>query len=714
MKKLLISLILLFAFASFTFADGSIDLSATWEQNDLTNVEVQPGELPNIAVAVSSTENFQLWVELLQGSTSTTLINGLNVRITDNPNYFQLIPITTELESGDYNVRVYVRNSNGDDEEVWMTLHVANVAPVVSDIPSKTVNEGNTLIIPVSANDANNDNLVLRAFIHECLIKLGPFRTWCNTNPLPESITFSDNQDGTGTLKFVPGFDFVNHPDRKEEIFLQFEVNDGILSSEKEKVKVTVIDVNRAPKITSTPSIMARENEQYIYQIVAQDADGDRLYYGLPTSPAGMSYTNSGKVFWTPNFNQAGVHEITVAVEDVLGAITTQSFMIEVKEAQQNGNGHVVPTNHEPLIITGNKEINEGQLLQFNLEAEDADNDNLLFGYEGDLPDGADLTLDGEFTWTPSFDQAGKYNIRFTVSDGTATTEKTITITVNDVPNSAPVITVQDYIVNENELLIFPVGIFDIDGDSLTLSHTPLPAGASFNFDTLTFTWTPNFNQAGIYPITFSLTDGIDLVSETSTITVGNTNRGLSITSQPIDIANEGENYRYQIQAVDQDNDPLIYTLVEGPRGMTIDNNGLVEWKAYRTSSARVVIFVSDGDFTVTQRFTINARELVDEIQLSKVSFSQEVAAPGDYVIVYVNLDNEGRQDLEDVRVVVTLPELGIRRASGEFDLDRGDDLTKDVVVGIPYFAWPGQHLVMVTVQNDDFHDTTHRIITVN
>lgn len=51
-----------------------------------------------------------------------------------------------------------------------------------------------------------------------------------------------------------------------------------------------------------------------------------------------------------------------------------------------------------------------------------------------------------------------------------------------------------------------------------------LPAGAVFNPETRTFTWTPTAAQVGQHQVTFWVTDGIDTDSETITITVSNLN----------------------------------------------------------------------------------------------------------------------------------------------------------------------------------------------
>src|SRR5207247_10389551 len=47
----------------------------------------------------------------------------------------------------------------------------------------------------------------------------------------------------------------------------------------------------------------------------------------------------------------------------------------------------------------------------------------------------------------------------------------------------------------------------DADGQALTYDATGLPAGATFNAGSRTFDWSPGFSQAGLYHVTFHVTD---------------------------------------------------------------------------------------------------------------------------------------------------------------------------------------------------------------
>jgi hypothetical protein len=172
--------------------------------------------------------------------------------------------------------------------------------------------------------------------------------------------------------------------------------------------------------------------------------------------------------------------------------------------------------------------VNEGELLQFAVNANDPEDDTLTYSATN-LPDGA--TFDPEthvFSWTPGFDQAGNYpNVEFTVTDDGSPMMldfEDITITVGDV-NRAPVIPpVGSQQVLEHDTLTFTVSATDPDGDGVTLSATGLPAGATFDPQTGVFTWTPGYPTAGVYTPTFVATDNGSPTASSSqdvVITVG-------------------------------------------------------------------------------------------------------------------------------------------------------------------------------------------------
>jgi hypothetical protein len=178
--------------------------------------------------------------------------------------------------------------------------------------------------------------------------------------------------------------------------------------------------------------------------------------------------------------------------------------------------------NHAPILqLIGDKSVVEEETLTFAVSATDADGDPLTYS-AGTLPVGAAFDAGTRtFTWTPTNLQSGWYRVMFQVSDGQVTISETITITVRSGPNQAPVLAaIGGRSTSENTLLSFSLSATDLDGDALTFSATGLPSGASFAGGV--FTWTPTYDQAGSYPVTFTVSDGELTDSEQITITVAN------------------------------------------------------------------------------------------------------------------------------------------------------------------------------------------------
>ncbi len=249
------------------------------------------------------------------------------------------------------------------------------------------------------------------------------------------------------------------------------------------------------------------------------------------------------------------------------------------KDSDSDGIGDVC-TNRPPILNPiGNKTVNEGQLLELTITAIDPDEDTLNYS-ASNLPSGANFDpVTQKFSWTPDYTQAGNYSVLFTVTDNGSppmSTSEEITIAVGNV-NRPPVLdSIGSRQVNEGQLLKFTITASDPDGDALTYSASNLPMGAIFDSATMTFSWTPTYDQAGNYPeVRFTVTDnGIPSAStsEDITITVGNVNRPPVLASIGDKMVNEGEVLEFTITATDPDGDALIYSANNLPTGATFNS----------------------------------------------------------------------------------------------------------------------------------------------
>ena len=170
------------------------------------------------------------------------------------------------------------------------------------------------------------------------------------------------------------------------------------------------------------------------------------------------------------------------------------------------------------LESIGDREVDEGEILRFNVSAADANEDPLIY-QAINLPETANFNpASGTFSWTP--ERPGIYpDIRFEVTDGALSDFEEITITVHKV-NQPPVLEpIGDKEVNEDEVLRFSISATDLNDDTLTYSARNLPEGAHFDVTDGTFSWTPD--TPGTYThIHFEVSDGTLANSEDITVIV--------------------------------------------------------------------------------------------------------------------------------------------------------------------------------------------------
>ena len=106
-----------------------------------------------------------------------------------------------------------------------------------------------------------------------------------------------------------------------------------------------------------------------------------------------------------------------------------------------------------------------------------------------------------------------------------------------------------------------------------------------------------------------------------------------------------------------------------------------------------------------------NTRDRVGAIIAS--AHVNNMVMAGSAVHVYVNIDNTGDVDLENLRIRVIIPDLGIRASTSTFDLNAGEDKQKTVNLPVPAQARQGLYLVRIIIENETFHEVAHRYVTI-
>ncbi|MCK4857934.1 MAG: tandem-95 repeat protein, partial [candidate division Zixibacteria bacterium] len=322
-------------------------------------------------------------------------------------------------------------------------------------------------------------------------------------------------------------------------------------------------------------------------------------------------YDGSGTFDFNPDFFQAGVYNITFFVSD---GVLLDSEVVAITVANVN--------RPPELASVGNQTVDENSNLNFTVSATDPDlNDPALS--TSTLPDNATFSDNGDgtgvFDFTPSFYQAGTYNVTFYADDGEAVDSETVVITVYNV-NQPPVLnSIGPQFVTEGENLNFTVTTSDADSTLLALSAAPLPPNATFTDNgngTGVFDFNPDYTQADIISLVFYVDDGEDVDSELVFITISEAGNQAPVIS-PIgpQTVIEGDNLSFGVSATDPDLDSLILTAENVPPNATFTDNfngtGTFDFNPDYTQAGvyNVTFIASDGALADTEVVAITVNE---------------------------------------------------------------------------------------------------------
>lgn len=231
-----------------------------------------------------------------------------------------------------------------------------------------------------------------------------------------------------------------------------------------------------------------------------------------------------------------------------------------------------VAANNKTLLLRHNSppvleeidppKVAEVQLLTITPQGYDPDGDQVYYEVKN-LPEGATFdSLSGVISWTPTYEQSGIYdNITLRVIERTASqlySERSFAITVDHVNRTPSLPEVENYSIDENSILTFTItegSDLDIeDKGKLKYIVENMPPGAKFDSLTLTFSWTPTYEQAGTHVLDFIVKDPPGALDrDASTITVIHIDRKPELNAIAGQTTDENSAIEFTIVGADPD-----------------------------------------------------------------------------------------------------------------------------------------------------------------
>lgn len=648
-----------------------------------------------VSVAEDSTNN----PVTLTGSDADS--NLLTFTVTVNPTHGTLggaAPNVLYTPTADYNGADLFEFTVNDGTvtstpaTISITVTSSNDAPVAAD-DSASTDEDTPMTIPVltNDNDPDADTLTVQSV----------------TTPAAGSATI--NADNT--ITYIPDADTSG-----TDLFT-YTISDGNGGTDTATVTVTISSENDAPAFTIALSDVTTPEEVAVTINLndavsdAEDADTALTFTVDSSNTAVVTCTiTAGQLTCTPITDQIGTSTITVQVTDTDGASTSDSFTLTVTEVSD------APT----FTTTNLPDATAGIPYTAVIEATDIEGDAITFTAAG-LPSWLTLTDNDDGTatlsGTPRTADVGPEAITLTARDSTGqATTQTFTFTIH--ANPAPSATNDAYTLTEDTILtVAAPGILandaDPDGEPLTavLGTRPTHGLLTFNADG-SFAYRPFGNFQGTDRFTYAASDRTSQSAPAMVLlTITDVNDAPIITSTPVTTAIVGQLYEYQVTL--QDEGSVTFTLVTAPEGMTISSSGLITWTPEEQGKEQVTLRVTDEqNLSTFHTWTITVQGARNEFKIMSVHLPEE-ALSGSVLPVSVKLENRGNIDLNNARVEIVIPELGIKRSSSRFDLEQGTAKQGTINVPLPYGLENGDYLVKITLTNGQKHEAAYRYVSL-
>ena len=548
---------------------------------------------------------------------------GTKATIDGNPAFISVAP-TTATVSGEFRYQAYAQSTDGS-----RILYAIAVAPNGASIDAMS---GLLKWIP-KFSDAGSVDVILKATDGAGRVVLQAFRLAVGINSAPfitstapsnasqgilfhyevqaqdaeqSALTFAIEQapagatidSATGKIRWTPS---------QSQLGIQsfiVGVNDGNGQQAKQpfSIIVTLPQPNSSPILSDGPRSYAQVNATYRSSVVATDADNDLLTYSVVSGPANASITSDGFISWVPK--ELGPHSIRVQVADNRGGTDQRTYTVDVGSLPVKGS---IQFSSKPVLSA----VTE-RAYAYDASAPGAKQFQLLTAPIG-------MSIDpvlGRIRWKPAVEQLGLTTIHLQAIDelgNTADQSFSINVRRSDVlPSVTSVPPTQSSV---GSTYVYLVEADNPSGNPLVYSLSVAPLGMTINSQTGAVSWTPTPSQVGTQAVLLRVTDGAGNFLTQSfavQVTASTPNRQPIATSTPPQDATADSPIAYRFTALDPEGDNLVYSVISGPSGLSIDSaTGVLAWTPTTTQIGTVSVTLKASDSlgaAAVQSFLVDVR----------------------------------------------------------------------------------------------------------
>ncbi len=328
------------------------------------------------------------------------------------------------------------------------------------------------------------------------------------------------------------------------------------------KLRVDSIVAPNAAPVASPQSVTTAEETAKAIVLAATDPDSGpgTLAYAIVAGPTHGALTGTPPaVTYTPATDYFGPDSFTFKAND--GAADSNVAAVSID---------VTNVNDAPVANGQSKTTPEDTAVAITLTASDPDGPTGLSYAVVSGPTSG--TLSGtapSLTYTPAENYDGSDSFTFEVSDGTLSSQASVSITVTAV-NDAPTADDLSTTTAEDTAVGVTLSGADIEGSSLSFIVVSGPANGSLSGTAPNLTYTPDGNFNGSDGFTYRTNDGqLDSAPATVSIAVDAVNDAPVANGQSVTVAT-GVSSPIALTGSDVDGDPLAFVVVAGPSNGTL------------------------------------------------------------------------------------------------------------------------------------------------